>query len=161
MIVLGIDPGTATTGYGIIKYCGNKLTPIDCGVILTQASLDMPTRLSIIHSKLQLIIDQYKPEHMAVEDLYFSKNTKTGLSVGHARGVVLLSGKENNLLIGEYTPLQVKQAVVGYGRAEKSQVQKMVTIILGLSETPKPDDAADALAIALTHAVSYKIRNLA
>lgn len=159
MIILGVDPGTATTGYGFLKYSGNKFTSICCGVIRTQSTLDMPTRLWQIQQQLRELIVTHNPGHMAVEELYFSKNTRTALSVGQARGVILLTGIKSNLIIGEYTPLQVKQAVAGYGRAEKIQVQKMVTTILGLDCIPKPDDAADAYAIAICHAHSYGFKS--
>jgi crossover junction endodeoxyribonuclease RuvC len=151
MIILGIDPGIATLGYGIVKYEGNKFTSIDYGAITTQAKTPMPERLGIIYDSLSELIKQYKPDAIAVEELFFNKNVKTALIVGHARGVVLLAGYNSQVSTYEYTPLQVKQAVVGYGRAEKSQVQYMVKILLNLKEIPKPDDVADALAIAICH----------
>ncbi len=160
MLILGVDPGTATTGFGIIEVKGNKYHSIKHGTILTEASMEMPSRLSIINRSLDKIISEYKPEHMAVEQLYFSKNTRTALTVGQARGVILLTGIQRNLHIGEYTPLQVKQAVAGYGRADKQQIQKMVATVLGLSDIPKPDDAADALAVAICHAHSYKLNSV-
>ncbi len=160
MIILGVDPGTATTGYGVINYTGNSFISLGCGVIQTQASVDMPTRLKQIHNELRGIIEEYKPSHMAVEELFFNKNTRTALAVGQARGVILLTGIQCSMFIAEYTPLQVKQSVVGYGRAKKDQVQRMVTIILGLDNIPKPDDAADAYAVAICHAHSYKLNSL-
>ena len=159
ILILGIDPGTATTGYGIIEIKGNKYSGIDYGTILTESSLEMPIRLKLINDNLTKVIDYYKPKHMAVEQLYFSKNTRTALSVGQARGVILLTGIQLNLHLAEYTPLQVKQAVVGYGRADKKQMQKMVAAILNISTIPKSDDAADALAVAICHANSYKLKS--
>jgi crossover junction endodeoxyribonuclease RuvC len=154
MIILGIDPGIAITGYGVIKYEGNKFTTIDYGAVLTSPKSSMPERLSIINRDLSDLIEKYKPDAFAVEELFFNKNVKTALTVGHARGVVLLTAYVHGLNIFEYTPLQVKQAVVGYGRADKSQIQQMVKILLNLKEIPKPDDVADALAIAVCHAHS-------
>ncbi|KUO50644.1 MAG: Holliday junction resolvase [Desulfitibacter sp. BRH_c19] len=160
MLILGVDPGTATTGFGVIEVNANRYRSIIYGTILTEASMAMPFRLGIINNRLNEIISEYKPEHMAVEQLYFSKNTRTALTVGQARGVILLTGIQKNLPIGEYTPLQVKQAVAGYGRADKQQVQKMVAAVLGLNVIPKPDDAADALAVAICHAHSYKLNSV-
>lgn len=156
MVILGIDPGTAITGYGLIQKQGNHLKRIAFGAILTVPETHMALRLQRIYRELQKIIEQYRPDVMAVEELFFNKNVRTALTVGQARGVVLLAGAEAGLNIIEYTPLQVKMAVVGYGRAEKRQVQEMVRILLCLNEIPKPDDAADALAIAICHANSYK-----
>ncbi len=156
MIILGIDPGTATTGYGVLKSEKNVLSIIDFGCIYTDKKLEMPDRLDLGAENLGDIIKKYKPQVMAVEELFFFKNAKTVISVGQARGVVLFVGKNMKLKIFEYTPLQVKQAVVGYGRAEKKQVQAMVKAILGLKSIPKPDDAADALAVAICCASSIK-----
>jgi crossover junction endodeoxyribonuclease RuvC len=156
MVILGIDPGTAITGYGLIEKQGNHLKRIAYGAILTVAEISTALRLQQISRELQTIIKQYRPDVMAVEQLFFNKNVRTALTVGQARGVVLLAGAEAGLDIMEYTPLQVKMAVVGYGRAEKKQIQEMVRILLCLNEIPKPDDAADALAIAICHANSYK-----
>lgn len=156
MVILGIDPGTAITGYGLIQKQGNHLKRIAFGAILTAPETHMALRLQKIYRELQKVIEQYRPDVMAVEQLFFNKNVRTALTVGQARGVVLLAGAEAGLNIIEYTPLQVKMAVVGYGRAEKKQVQEMVRILLCLNEIPKPDDAADALAIAICHANSYK-----
>ncbi|MCK4525121.1 MAG: crossover junction endodeoxyribonuclease RuvC [Candidatus Andersenbacteria bacterium] len=153
MIILGIDPGTAITGYGVIENIKGKLKAIDHGCILTDKKLKMPERLDLLGEELKKIIKKHKPQAMAVEELFFFKNAKTVITVGQARGVILFVGKniskKQRLDIYEYTPLQVKQAVVGYGRADKKQVQQMVKAILGLNEIPKPDDAADALAIAI------------
>ncbi|MCK5412847.1 MAG: crossover junction endodeoxyribonuclease RuvC [Candidatus Pacebacteria bacterium] len=156
MIILGIDPGTATTGFGVLKSQNNKLEVLDVGCILTDKNLDMPERLDLIAKELKNIIKKYKPQIMAVEELFYFKNKKTVITVAQARGVILFVGKNQGLEICEYTPLQVKQAVVGYGRAEKKQVQQMVKSILDLKEIPKPDDAADALAVAVCCESSYK-----
>ena len=152
MKILGIDPGTATTGFGVIEKQGSKLRFIDAGVITTPPEMSMPNRLSEIYAGLGEVIGHHKPDCMAVELLYFASNVTTAITVGQARGVVLLAGAEAALPVGEYTPLQVKQAVTGYGKADKKQIQEMVKMILGLDGIPKPDDAADGLAIAITHA---------
>ena len=160
MIILGIDPGTATTGYGVIENNQSKLKAIDYGCILTDKKFKMPERLDFLGEELKKIIKKYKPQAMAVEELFFFKNAKTIITVGQARGVILFVGKnigkKTELGIYEYTPLQVKQAVVGYGHADKKQVQQMVKAILGLNEVPKPDDAADALAVAICCESSLK-----
>ncbi|MCK4891576.1 MAG: crossover junction endodeoxyribonuclease RuvC [Candidatus Pacebacteria bacterium] len=156
MIILGIDPGTAITGFGVIESQNNKLKVIDAGCIKTDKNLDMSERLDLIAKKLKNIIKKYKPQIMAVEELFYFKNKKTVITVAQARGVILFMGKNQGIEICEYTPLQVKQAVVGYGRAEKKQVQQMVKLILGLKEIPKPDDVADALAVAVCCESSYK-----
>ncbi len=155
MRILGIDPGTATTGYGIIDKNGNKLLPLKYGCIYTESSWPLTRRLDKIYSDLIELIEEYKPDHMAVEELFFNTNAKTAISVGHARGVILLAGQRRDLIVEGYTPLQVKQAIAGYGRADKAQVQKMVKTILSLETIPKPDDAADALAIAICHSQFY------
>ncbi len=152
MKILGIDPGTATTGFGVIEKQGGKVTFIDAGVILTPADQPMPERLSEIYNGLNELLDEYRPDCMAVELLYFASNVTTAITVGQARGVVLLAAAEHAVAVAEYTPLQVKQAITGYGRATKKQMQEMVKMMLGLSGIPKPDDAADGLAIAITHA---------
>lgn len=159
MIIIGIDPGIATTGFGVIEKKGHKLTALSWGAILTKAHTPLEDRLAILHDDLQLIISKCKPDAMAVEDLFFNTNAKTALIVGQARGVVLLTGKRQNLSIHHYTPPQVKLAVSGYGGATKSQVQYMVTNLLNLPETPKPDDVADALAIAICHANTYQVQS--
>lgn len=151
MIILGIDPGIAILGYGIVRYEGNKFTPLDYGAITTDSKVSMPERLGILYRGLDELIKAYNPDTLAVEELFFNKNVKTALTVGHARGVVLLAGYQQGLNTYEYTPLQVKQAVVGYGRAEKQQIQQMVKILLNLEKIPKPDDVADALAVAICH----------
>lgn len=151
MKIIGIDPGTATTGFGVIEKIGSKLKFVDAGVISTSAQKAMPDRLSEIHDGLNELIEHHKPQVIAVELLYFSSNVTTAISVGQARGVVLLAVGQHGVELAEYTPLQVKQAVTGYGRADKKQIQEMVKMILGLDGIPKPDDAADGLAIAITH----------
>src|SRR5207244_4328935 len=142
------DPGTATTGFGVIERKGGKLKFVDAGVISTPPEHSMPERLREIHDCLGDIITHHKPDCMAIELLYFANNVTTAISVGQERGVVLLAATEHNLPTGEYTPLQVKQAVTGYGKADKKQIQEMVKTLLGLDGIPKPDDAADGLAIA-------------
>jgi len=156
MVILGIDPGTATTGFGVLESSGGKLSVIDHGCIFTDSKLEMPERLDLIGENLKKIISKYKPHAIAVEELFFFKNAKTVISVGQARGVILYIGKNMKLKVYEYTPLQVKQAVVGYGRAEKKQMQNMVKMVLGLESIPKPDDAADALAVAICCANSMR-----
>lgn len=148
MIILGIDPGTATTGYGLIKK-GKKLNAIDYGCIRTSADLSAPERLNKLYQELNSLIRKHKPDIVAVEDIFFFKNLKTAIKVSQARGVILLTAVKKKTKIMEFTPLQVKQAVACYGRADKVQVQKMVKTLLGLKEIPKPDDAADALAVAI------------
>lgn len=152
MKILGIDPGTATTGFGVIEKAGGKLHFIDAGVITTPPEMSMPNRLSEIYAGLGHIIEEHQPDHVSVELLYFATNVTTAISVGQARGVILLAVAEAGLGVAEYTPLQVKQAVTGYGKADKKQIQEMVKMLLGLNGIPKPDDAADGLAIAITHA---------
>ncbi|MEA3272211.1 MAG: crossover junction endodeoxyribonuclease RuvC [Patescibacteria group bacterium] len=154
MIILGIDPGLATTGYAVVNKDGSKFEMIDYGCILTKKGEKLESRLFEISEKLKIIIEEYKPEKVAIEQLFFCKNVKTAMVVGQARGAVLLTATKRNLSVYEYTPLQIKQAVSGYGKADKQQVQKMVQIIFNLKEIPKPDDAADALAIAYTCGVS-------
>jgi crossover junction endodeoxyribonuclease RuvC len=161
MITLGIDPGTATTGFGIIReeQDGN-LTALNYGVIQTSSELSQAERLVQLYKNIKDLLILHHPDNGAVEKLFFERNVRTAISVGQARGVALLAMAESNLEIGEYTPLEVKQAVVGYGGADKNQVQQMVRIILGLIDIPKPDDAADALAVAICHIHSGKIRDL-
>lgn len=154
MVILGIDPGLAIVGWGVIEYSGNRFRTIAYGAIRTPAGMETPKRLLSIRRDMEELIKKYRPEHMAVEELFFNTNITTGIRVAEARGIVLLCGEQKGVRVAEYTPLQVKQAVVGYGRAEKKQVMTMVTSLLGLKETPKPDDTADALAIAVCHAHS-------
>ncbi len=154
MVILGIDPGIALVGWGVIDYRKGAFSVIDYGCIKTTSDMTTENRLKSVFDQLNVIIEKYKPEAMAVEELFFNTNQKTGIIVAEARGVILLSAKNHDVPIFEYTPLQVKQAVVGYGRAEKRQVIAMVTALLSLKEPPKPDDTADALAIAVCHAHS-------
>lgn len=158
MIILGIDPGIAIVGYGIIECSGNHYKVLDYGCITTDSKLLFPDRLKIVYDSLIDVIDKYKPDEFAIEELFFNKNVKTAIKVGQARGVEILAAINKGLPIYEYTPLQIKQAVVGYGRAEKHQVQEMVKILLNLKEIPKPDDAADALAIAICHGSCLKFK---
>jgi crossover junction endodeoxyribonuclease RuvC len=151
LIILGIDPGYAIVGYGLVEYTNNKFTPIKYGAILTSSGCNIEDRVHKIYIELNEIISQYKPSAMAVEKLFFTTNQRTVIDVAQARGVIMLCATINNVKFFEYTPLQVKQAVVGYGRAEKSQVMEMTKRILCLKEVPKPDDTADALAIAICH----------
>jgi len=155
MIIFGVDPGFAITGYGVIEYKGNRFRTIDYGVITTDAKTELPQRLHILSDRLQSLLEQYKPNALSVEELFFNTNLKTAIAVGHGRGVVLLTAAKAGIPVFEYTPLQVKQAVVGYGRAKKEQVQYMVKVLLSLDSIPKPDDAADALAVAICHAHSF------
>jgi crossover junction endodeoxyribonuclease RuvC len=159
MLALGIDPGTATTGYGLVaETADGGLQVIDFGAILTPANLPMPERLLGLHKRLQELINLHRPESCAVEKLFFQRNVTTAISVGQARGVILLAAAEAGVEVAEYTPLEVKQAISGYGRAEKRQMQEMVRTILGLPDIPRPDDAADALALAICHLHSARFR---
>jgi crossover junction endodeoxyribonuclease RuvC len=151
MYIAGIDPGTATTGYGVLDLQKDKLTVIDYGIIATRASSPLSQRLEIIYDQVSKIFSTYLPIQVAIEQLFFNTNTTTALSVGQARGIILLAAQQLKAEVFEYTPLQVKQAVVGYGRARKEQIQHMVKTILRMSKSPKPDDAADALAVAICH----------
>lgn len=155
-IILGLDPGLADTGYGLIKVDGVKISCLTYGSIKTNPQQELPARLQVLRAALHKIIKKYKPNLVGLEQLFFNKNVRTALAVGQARGVVLLTLSENNLPVYDFTPTQVKQAVCAYGRADKRQVQKMVKAILHLSEIPRPDDAADALAVALA-AVNSKL----
>ena len=152
MRILGIDPGTATTGFGVINVEKGKLQFVGAGVITTPADQPMVKRLDTIYQEIKQLIKEYQPDFMSVELLYFASNVTTAFSVGQARGVVMLAAGQADLEIREFTPLQVKQAVTGYGRAKKPQVQEMVKVLLKLPAIPKPDDAADGLAIAITAA---------
>ena len=156
MRILGIDPGFAITGYSIIEYKGNHFTLINSGAILTKAGESFPDRLVKIYDDLEVIIDTYKPEVISIEELFFNNNAKTAINVAQARGVILVTARINKIPIYEYTPLQVKQAVVGYGRADKIQIQHMVKMILNETELPKLDDTTDSMAIAICHAHSCK-----
>jgi crossover junction endodeoxyribonuclease RuvC len=162
MLVLGVDPGTAITGYGLVRDTeqGDQLQTVAYGAITTPADWPMPERLQKIYHDLTALIREHSPTEAAVEQLFFSRNVKTALAVGQARGVALLALAEGGLPVHEYTPLQVKQSVVGYGRAEKAQVQELVRLLLGLEAIPQPDDAADALAIAICHLHSARMTAL-
>jgi len=152
VVVLGIDPGTAIIGWGVIKRTDRIACKVEAyGCIRTDKNTLFPRRLEEIHRKLSEIIKNYGPDIAAIEQLFFAKNVKTAISVGEARGVAILAAVEANLPVAEYTPLQIKQSLVGYGRAEKKQMQKMLRLLLGLRDIPKPDDAADALAVAFCH----------
>lgn len=156
MIILGIDPGTARTGWGLIKSVRGQQSLLAYGCFTTSAKLPMEDRLLIIRTELTELLRKYKPNLVGVEKLFFAKNTKTALSVAQARGIVLVTLRGACIPIQEFTPLQVKQAITGYGRADKKQMQVMVKTLLKLKEIPKPDDAADALAIAMTAGVSIR-----
>ncbi len=149
--ILGIDPGLAIVGYGVIDSQGKVNNTIDYGVIRTPKDESLPTRLAMIYEATCELLDKFKPDEIAIEELFFNTNITTGISVSHARGVVLLACAHYSGALYEYTPLQVKQAMTGYGRATKKQIQEMVKVFLGFKTIPKPDDAADALAVALTH----------
>lgn len=149
MIILGIDPGIADTGFGVVKKECDSYSVIAYGSIKTSSKSNLPERLQRLHRELRVIIKKYRPDIIGVEELFFAKNVKTAITVAHARGVILLTAREQSCEVREFTPLQVKQALVGYGRAEKRQIQQMVKTILGLLEIPKPDDASDALAVAI------------
>lgn len=151
MRILGVDPGYAIVGFGVVDHQNNHFTTVEYGAITTPAKTEFSLRLETIYRELNELVEEYKPQAMAIERLYFNSNQKTAIDVAQARGVVLLCARLNGLEIYEYTPLQVKSSVVGYGHAEKKQVQEMVRTILHLEKVPKPDDAADALAIAICH----------
>jgi crossover junction endodeoxyribonuclease RuvC len=160
MLVLGIDPGLATTGYGLVEGDGQRLELVAYGVVRTPAKTPIARRLLQLHDELAEILRQYRPDEAAVEELFFSTNARTAIVVGEARGVVILTLAEAGLPIAEYTPLQVKQAITGYGQADKAQVQQMVSLLLNLRYVPQPDDAADALAISVCHHHSAKLAAL-
>jgi crossover junction endodeoxyribonuclease RuvC len=161
MRVVGIDPGTAKTGYGVIEEMAGRLSLVSYGTICTTPDTPMPRRLLALHRELTELLALHAPETAAVERLFFQKNVRTALSVGQARGVALMALAERDVPVSEYTPPEIKQAVTGYGGAGKAQVQSMVQTLLGLPEPPKGDDAADALAVAICHAHSQKIARLA
>lgn len=155
---MGVDPGIAIVGYGFVELFENSYKVLDYGAITTKAKIPLPDRLDLIYQEMNDLINQYKPEDIAFEELFFNKNVKTAITVAQARGVEVLAAKKSGANLYEYTPLQVKQALVGYGRATKSQIQDMVKIILNLNKVPKPDDVADALAVAITHGSSIKFK---
>ncbi len=156
MRILGIDPGYALMGYGVIEQAGNTFRAVKYGSIETDASMPLPDRLKFIYAELMDIISETEPEEAAVEELFYNSNAKTVINVGQARGVAILACVNSGINPAEYTPLQIKMALTGYGRAEKSQIQQMVKLMLGLSKVPKPDDTADALAAAICHANSFR-----
>lgn len=156
MKILGIDPGYAIVGYGIVEYDNIRFKSLDFGAITTNNNAPFSRRLKDIYDSVTKLIDIHKPDFLSIEELFFNTNVKTAIAVGHARGVLLLAAENAGLPIYEYTPLQIKQAVTGYGRADKNQVQQMVKTLMGYTAVPKPDDVADAIAVAICHAHSYK-----
>ncbi len=160
MIILGIDPGLATLGYGVIEADNNKRRLIQFGTLTTPAGQPMPQRLRAIYQGMNQLMDIYQPDEVAFEELFFSKNITTGIAVSHARGVALLAVVQRTENLYEYTPMQIKQAVTGWGGADKHQVQQMVKMLLNMKEIARPDDAADALAVALTHANSMNMKKM-
>ncbi len=160
MIVLGVDPGTATTGYGVVEERDGELELIACGVVTTPAGQPLPVRLQTIYRELLELVKMHRPAAGAVERLFFGKNVRTAVSVGQARGVALLALADAGLAIGEYTPLEIKQSVTGYGGADKHQVQEMVRALLNLAEIPRPDDAADGLAVAICHLHAMRLQSM-
>jgi crossover junction endodeoxyribonuclease RuvC len=157
MRILGIDPGFAIAGYGVVDFASNKFKAIDYGVIKTESNMPFSKRLQRLYLSVNDIIEIYKPDFVSIEELFFNTNVKTAIAVGHARGAIMLSAENLSVPIYEYTPLQIKQAITGYGRADKAQMQQMVKTLLGLAVIPKPDDAADALAAAICHGHSHKM----
>lgn len=152
MTILGIDPGYAIVGWGVLEYSGSRFSVKGYGAITTPAGMDFPRRLEMIYRDMQTVLQRYHPDVLSIEKLYFTNNKTTGIDVAQARGVILLSATQTNMQVYEYTPMQVKQSVVGYGKAEKKQVMEMTRILLRLPSVPKPDDTADALALAICHA---------
>jgi crossover junction endodeoxyribonuclease RuvC len=157
MIVLGVDPGTAATGYGIVERSGNRLRAIDFGCLETTPAQQLPVRLLEIHRAMRELIEEHRPDLIGVERLFFNRNVQTAFAVGQARGVVLLAAAQSGLPVFEYGPHEVKMAVTGYGRADKGQVQRMVQAVLGMDALPRPDDAADALAVAICTAHAQRL----
>lgn len=161
MVVLGIDPGTALTGWGVVREgADNRATLVDYGTIKTPAVMPLPQRLQQIFQQVTVLIEQHQPQIVAVEEVFFSKNVRTAMSVGQARGVILLAAALANRPVQEYTPQQIKQAISGYGSADKAQVQQMTALLLGLDAVPTPDDAADAIAVAVCHLHSAHLLGL-
>jgi crossover junction endodeoxyribonuclease RuvC len=156
-IILGIDPGTASMGYGIISYGENSASCVEYGVLKTSAGVDEDIRLSDLYNKLEILIRKHKPQIVSIEDIFYFKNQKTLIGVSQARGIALLAAAQSGIQCHSFTPLQIKQAVTGYGQADKEQVQKMVKTLLSLEKKPKPDDAADALAVAICCAYSIRM----
>lgn len=158
MIILGIDPGVISTGYGILSIKGREVRIVDYGIIKISKEEQLPSRLADVYKKIDNICLQYRPDVLALEDVFFNRNVRTALTVGHIRGAIILAAVHHGLSVYTYTPLQIKQAVTGFGRADKEQVQKMLKIILKIPDVPQPDHAADALATALCH--SYYAHSL-
>ncbi|MDO4593854.1 MAG: crossover junction endodeoxyribonuclease RuvC [Tissierellia bacterium] len=158
MLILGIDPGIAIMGYGLLNLKSNRVKMVEYGVVTTSSKTNFADRLNVLYDNLQEIIDQYKPDEVAIEELFFNKNVKTAITVGHARGIQVLCANRNKIPIYEYTPLQIKQAITGYGRANKKQMQLSVQSLLNLDKIPKPDDAADALAVSLCHVFNQRFK---
>jgi len=159
-LILGLDPGTLATGYGLLRSREEELSLVECGVLTVPRSLDMPRRLQALHESLAAVIQAHRPSVAAVESLFFAQNARTALTLGQTRGVVLLTLAQAGLAVYEYTPLKVKQTIAGYGRAPKSQVQSAVALLLGLAEPPQPEDAADAVAVAMCHVISQRMARL-
>jgi len=160
MLVLGIDPGVAITGYGLLEGPADEARLVASGVVVTPSTFSLSERLLVVHDELAALIARYRPQAAAVEELFFGRNARTALAVGHGRGVALLTLAQAGLEVYEYTPMQVKQAVVGYGRADKGQVQEMIRMLLRLETVPQPDDAADAVAVAFCHLQSARLNAL-
>lgn len=160
MLTLGIDPGVAITGYGLLQGPAEEARLVASGTITTPSTFSLSRRLLVLHDELAALIARYRPEVAAVEELFFGRNARTALAVGHGRGVALLTLAAAGLTVHEYTPMQIKQAVVGYGRADKAQVQEMIRLLLQLEAAPQPDDAADAVAVAFCHLQSVRLNAL-
>jgi crossover junction endodeoxyribonuclease RuvC len=152
IVILGVDPGLANTGWGVIELAGSKMRPLDYGAITTSATADITSRLKWIHDMICGVVEKFSPDEAAVESVFFAANVKSAMATGQARGAALVALGLNNILVNEYTPLQIKQSIVGYGRAEKQQMQFLVKALLSMKETPSPDHAADALGAAICHA---------
>ena len=160
MIILGIDPGVANLGWGIVEDIGNEFKLHNCGILKTSADKKLPARLLILYETIHGLIQQYQPQAMAIETLFFAKNVKTAVTMSHGRGAVLVAAAGTGIEICEYSPIQIKIAVAGYGHAGKEQIQKMVRLMLHLTETPRPPDIADAIAVAICHIQSSKVKNI-
>ena len=161
MIILGIDPGSQTTGYGVLESDGRNRKVVALGCLKARPGVSLSVRLGVIYAGLQGVLEQYQPDEVAVEATFYGKNVHSALVMGHARGVCLLAVQQAGCKLFEYSPLEVKQSVAGYGRADKQQIQRMVMTLLMMSDPPSPDDVADALAVAICHLNSYKMKNLA
>lgn len=159
MVILGIDPGLATMGYGVISYDGVRVRPVDYGALITPAKMALPERLMHLFEGVEELCRRFEPDDISMEELFFARNVTTAIAVGEARGAATVAMRRYTNNIYEYTPMQIKQSVTGYGKADKNQVQQMVKMLLNLEEIPKPDDAADALAVAICHAHSSRMRH--